>query len=136
MRPSSLFYRKSMDCSRDARENFESRSHIRGPARACRKTGSRSKIYYNNMHDLKAKALRLGATDLRQSWRAGKKYAVLYQGKWIHFGALGYEDYTIHHDDDRRASYRRRHRAILLRDGRPAYKVPSQAGYWSWQILW
>ena len=88
------------------------------------------------MHDLKAEAQRLGATDLRQSWRKGKKIAVLFQGKWIHAGALGYDDYTTHHDDERRASYRRRHRAILLRDGRPAYTVKTQPAYWSWHILW
>ena len=86
--------------------------------------------------ELKAVALRLGATDLRQSWRKGKKYAVLYQGKWIHFGALGYDDYTTHHDEDRRASYRRRHKAILLRDGRPAYTVKSQPAYWAYHLLW
>ena len=83
-----------------------------------------------------AAAKSLGATDLRPSWRKGKKIAVLFQGKWIHAGALNYDDYTIHHNDDRRASYRRRHRAILLRDGRPAYTVRSQAAYWSWHLLW
>ena len=88
------------------------------------------------MHDLKAKALRLGATDLRSSTRENKKLAVYYNGRWINFGALGYEDYTTHHDDDRRASYRRRHKAILLRDGRPAYTVKTQPAYWSWHLLW
>ena len=88
------------------------------------------------MHDLKIEALRLGATDLRPSWRKGKKLAVLYRGKWIHFGALGYEDYTTHHDVDRRASYRRRHKAILLLDGRPAYTVKTQASFWAWHLLW
>ena len=113
-----------MESSRDARENFESSIEyiLRG---------------INMLADLKFEALRLGATDLRQSWRAGKKYAVLYQGKWIHFGALGYGDYyTTHHDDERRASYRRRHTAILLRDGRPAYTVKTQPSFWSWHLLW
>ena len=83
-----------------------------------------------------AVAKRLGATDLQPSWRKGKKIAVLYQGKWIHAGALGYEDYTTHHDDDRRASYRRRHKAILLRDGRPAYKVKTTPAFWAYHLLW
>ena len=83
-----------------------------------------------------AAAKSLGATDLRPSWRKGKKLAVLYQGKWIHVGALGYEDYTTHHDDERRASYRRRHKAILLRDGRPAYTVKTQPAYWAYHLLW
>ena len=87
------------------------------------------------MHDLKAKALRLGATDLRQSWRA-RKWAILYAGKWIHFGALGYDDYTTHHDPVRRAAYRKRHCAILLLNGLPAYKDKKQAAFWSWHLLW
>ena len=83
-----------------------------------------------------AAAKSLGATDLRPSWRKGKKWAILYQGKWIHFGALGYDDYTIHRDDERRASYRRRHKAILLLNGLPAYKDKKQAAFWSWHLLW
>ena len=69
---------------------------------------------------LERKALLLGATELRPSWRAGKKWAVLYEEKYIHFGATGYEDFTEHKDPARRANYRRRHGAIRLRDGRLA----------------
>ena len=29
-------------------------------------------------------------------------------GKWIHFGAMGYEDYTKHKDDKRRENYLKR----------------------------
>ena len=85
---------------------------------------------------LEQKALRLGATELRPSTRKGKKYAVLYQGKFIHFGATGYEDFTEHKDPARRANYRRRHGAIKLRDGRLAYTVKSSPAYWSWTLLW
>ncbi len=84
--------------------------------------------------DVAAKSL--GATDLRRSWRKGKKWAVLYRGDWIHFGALGYEDYTTHHDNERRASYTRRHKAILLRDGCPAYKVKTTPAFWAYHLLW
>ena len=83
-----------------------------------------------------AVAKRLGATDLRPSWRKGKKWAVLYRGEYIHFGAVNYEDYTTHRDPVRRASYTRRHRAILLRDGRPAYTALTQPAFWSWHLLW
>ena len=85
---------------------------------------------------LEQKALRLGATELRPSTRKGKKYAVLYQGKFIHFGATGYEDFTEHKDPARRANYRRRHGAIRLKDGRLAYTVKSSPAYWSWTLLW
>jgi len=85
---------------------------------------------------LEQRALRLGATELRPSARKGKKWAVLYQGKYIHFGATGYEDYTQHKDPARRANYRRRHGAIKLKDGRLAYTVKSSPAFWSWNLLW
>ena len=88
------------------------------------------------MESLQRKALRLGATVLRPSQRAGKKWAVLYQGKYIHFGATGYEDFTEHKDPARRANYRRRHGAIKLKDGRLAYTVKSSPSFWSWELLW
>ena len=83
-----------------------------------------------------AVAKRLGATDLQPSWRKGKKIAVLFQGKWVHAGALGYEDFTSHNDPVRRAAYRKRHKAILLRDGRPAYTVKTQPAFWAYHLLW
>jgi hypothetical protein len=85
---------------------------------------------------LERKAKQLGATELRPSQRAGKKWAVLYQGKWIHFGATGYQDFTQHKDPARRANYRRRHGAIKLKDGRLAYTVPTSPAFWSWELLW
>lgn len=85
---------------------------------------------------LLARARELGADDLQPSWRKTKKWAVLYQGRWVHFGALGYSDFTQHKDPVRRADYRRRHGAILTKKGVPAHKVKSQAAYWSWTLLW
>ena len=83
-----------------------------------------------------AKARRLGATSLQPSWRSGKKLAILYGGKWIHFGAVGYDDYTTHQDPQRRAAYRRRHAGILLADGRPAYLVKTSPAFWAYNLLW
>ena len=85
---------------------------------------------------MNAEAKRLGATELRPSWRKGKKLAVLFRGRWIHFGQLGFDDYNTHHDDDRRASYRKRHAGILLGDGRPAYTVKTSPAWGSWRLLW
>ena len=40
------------------------------------------------------------------SSKKGKKYMVQNpQGKWVHFGALGYEDFTKHQDEKRRHNY-------------------------------
>ncbi len=85
---------------------------------------------------MEAQAKRLGASELRPSWRKHKKWAVKFRGRWIHFGATGYEDYTIHRDPVRRANYRRRHRGILLADGRPAYTVATTPAYWAYRLLW
>ena len=86
------------------------------------------------MYPLQAK--RLGVTALRPSWHKGKKFAVKYRGKWIHFGARGMSDYTVHGHRDRQESYRRRHAAIRLKDGRTAYMVKESPAYWSWHLLW
>ena len=88
------------------------------------------------LYTMESEAKRLGATELRPSWRKGKKLAVLFRGRWIHFGAKGYEDFTTHRDLVRRASYRKRHRGILLADGRPAYKVKTTPAFWAYYILW
>ena len=86
--------------------------------------------------DLRAKAKRLGADELRPSWHKMKKWAVLYKGKYIHFGQRGYQDFSQHGDPARRESYRRRHAGILLADGRKAYKVKTTPAYWAYHILW
>ena len=49
--------------------------------------------------------------------------------KTIHFGASGYQDYTQHHNKDRRMLYRQRHEKDLKGD-------PMRAGYLSFYILW
>ena len=48
--------------------------------------------------------------DIRLSNRPKKKYMVHnpHTDKWIHFGQIGYEDYTKHKDDKRRENYLRR----------------------------
>ena len=88
------------------------------------------------MDSLQRKALRLGGSELRPSRRATKKWAVLYEGKWINFGATGYQDFTDHRDPARRANYRRRHGAIKLKDGRLAYTVPTSPAFWSYNLHW
>lgn len=47
------------------------------------------------------------------STRADKKYMVQNpQGQWVHFGQMGYADFTRHKDDMRRMAYLKRARAI------------------------
>ena len=87
------------------------------------------------MDAIRKRAKKLGADQLEISTRAAKKYMVRYRGRWIHFGARNYSDFTQHRDPLRRDNYRARHSKILLADGRPAYKVPEQPAYWAWHIL-
>ena len=51
--------------------------------------------------------------------------------KLVHYGAKGYSDYRKHKDPARRARFQKRHRAIKLKDGRPAHSDPFQPAYWS-----
>lgn len=42
------------------------------------------------------------------SSRKDKKYMIIHNGKKIHFGAMGYEDFTKHKDKERRDAYLKR----------------------------
>ena len=88
------------------------------------------------MENLTRKAKQLGAESLKLSTRATKKYMVLYRGKWVHFGAKGYSDFTMHKDAGRRANYRARHSTIRLADGRFAYTLKESPAFWAWHLLW
>lgn len=72
---------------------------------------------------------------LYKSTLPGKKFDVYVRNKKtggtkkVSFGATGYEDYTIHHDKDRRERYRSRHKNDKINN-------PLYPGFWSWHILW
>jgi len=61
---------------------------------------------YSNPTKVVKRAKRYLGKDVRilKSTRKGKKYMVFHK-KWIHFGALGYEDYTKHQNKTRRNNY-------------------------------
>ena len=70
-----------------------------------------------------------------KSPKAGKKWRAVFQSdsgreKNVDFGASGMEDYTQHHDKERRERYRSRHQKDLQT------KDPTRAGYLSWYLLW
>ena len=85
---------------------------------------------------LEHKANSLGATQFGISRKKDKKYFVVYNNKTVHYGSRSMPDFTFHKDEDRRRRYRARHSKILLKDGRPAYKVKGTAAYFSCNILW
>jgi len=69
-----------------------------------------------------------------KSWRKGKKKVVKAclngKTKIIHYGAIGYEDYTMHKDKNRRKSFRLRHRC----DSKKPSKLTAR--YWACEDLW
>ena len=69
-------------------------------------------------------------SELKPSTRKGKKWMVLDPtGKWVHFGAMGYEDYTKHKDENRRKKYH-------SRMGRFQNADKYSPGYLSLVLLW
>lgn len=70
-----------------------------------------------------------------KSPKEGKKWRAVFmtdsnREKNVDFGASGMEDYTQHHDKERRDRYRQRHKKDL------STKDPTRAGFLSWYILW
>ena len=58
--------------------------------------------------------------------------AAIEDGPTIHFGATGYQDFTQHGDEERKASYLARHKA---REDWTLQGVES-AGFWARYVLW
>ena len=64
-----------------------------------------------------------------------KKYMVFAskggKTKLVRYGDPHMEDYTQHHNKDRRKSYRARAKGILNKSGQPAYKDFFSPAHWS-----
>lgn len=69
-----------------------------------------------------------------RSEKPGKKWKAVFENdgrtKTTHFGAAGMQDYTQHHDKERRERYRQRHKKDLETGD------PTRAGFLSYYILW
>ena len=66
---------------------------------------------FSNPKIVKEKAKYYGLNPVYESTRRDKKYMVYNGDKWIHFGQMGFEDYTKHHDKTRLNAFRSRNRA-------------------------
>ena len=69
---------------------------------------------------------------IRKSSRAGKKWMATMNDKTVHFGARGYEDFTTHGDEKRKAAYLARHRTT---ENWTLGGVET-AGFWARWVLW
>lgn len=67
---------------------------------------------------------------LSKSPSATKKWRVVGPGFTVNFGAKGYQDYTMHHDPERKRRYLIRHQR------RENWNNPRTAGFWSRWLLW
>lgn len=73
--------------------------------------------------------------DVTKSDKPDKKWQAIFRTdngrfKTTHFGAKGMDDYTQHHDKERRERYRQRHKKDLETND------PTRAGYLSYHLLW
>ena len=75
------------------------------------------------------KAKTMGLNKCPESSRKDKKYMVFDGRKMVHFGQMGYEDATKHHDLDRINRFRNRNRKWEFS---PKYSP----AYLSWFLLW
>lgn len=63
---------------------------------------------YSDIDEVQRNARKYLGKEVQPSTRKGKKFMVYDGTKWVHFGALGYEDFTKHKDSARRDRYRKR----------------------------
>ena len=54
----------------------------------------------------------------------------------IHFGQVGYEDYLMHKDKNRRKNYCARSKGIRDGSGKLTYNNKESANYWAREVLW
>ena len=69
---------------------------------------------------------------ISKSTNKNKKFDAIVDGKKISFGAVGYSDYTIHKDPERKERYIARHKKNEDWN-KSGIKT---AGYWSKHLLW
>lgn len=82
-------------------------------------------------------AKKLGISEkIQKSTRKSKKFMVRYNGKLIHFGATGYQDFLDHNDPVRRENYLRRAKGIRDGNGKLTHKNKNKANFWAIHILW
>ena len=68
---------------------------------------------------------------ITKSKNKDKKYSAVIDGKkTIHFGAVGYEDYSVHKDPERKQRYIDRHKS------REDWSDHTTAGFFAKNILW
>ena len=84
---------------------------------------------YSDIEEVKRRGFFQGLNEIHPSSRKDKKYMVFDGRKMQHFGQMGYEDMTHHHDDRRRDLFRKRNKRWATS---PVYSP----AWLSYHILW
>ena len=88
------------------------------------------------MEALRQKAQLYGATDFGLSNRKNKRFYVIYNNKYIHFGLKNGSTYIDHGDPIKRINYKKRHSKIIDKQGIPFYTQKTSPAFWSYYVLW
>lgn len=83
----------------------------------------------SNINTVKKNATRLGLGNVFVSPRKNKKYVIMIDGKWVHFGDSRYADFTGHGDERRRELFRKR-------NAKWAMSNKNTPGYLAYNLLW
>lgn len=83
----------------------------------------------SNINIVQKNATRLGLGTVFLSPRKNKKYAIMIDGKWVHFGDSRYEDFTGHGDERRRELFRKR-------NAKWATANKDSPAYLAYHLLW
>ena len=84
---------------------------------------------YSDPNRVRTRGRQLRLPPILPSSRKTKKYMLQHANHWIHFGQMGYQDYTKHQDRARRTCFRRRNRSWAT--------APKYSAAWlAYHVLW
>ena len=89
-----------------------------------------------NNNKLEQKAFKLGASHFGISNRINKRFYVIYNNKYIHFGSKNGNTYIDHHDDEIKKNWIARHSKIKNSKGEYVIKNKESPSYWFKNLLW
>ena len=84
---------------------------------------------YSDPEYVMNKAKMMGLNPVHESSRKDKKYMIFDGDKMIHFGQMGYEDASKHHDLERVNRFRKR-------NWKWQFEPKYSPAYLSWYLLW
>ena len=86
--------------------------------------------------NLYLKAFQLGAIDFGESNRKDKRFYVVYNNKYIHFGSRNGQTFYDHKDEIKRDNWYKRHSKIYDKNEKQVINNPYSPSYWSARLLW